>query len=123
MSSILGELTGLKLNLSVSDPCIQTQGVVQKNDNIYLNGALVDLSNITGATGFFDTDQSGTVTIGEVVAKVEGVYGDAEHQPQRLEVRGITKGDQSMVISVLTGINEGYLVMSAGTGPTGLCPI
>ena len=122
---ILAQLTAVKSNLAVSDPCM---ALAQKNDDIFLNGSLVDLSPIAGATAYFDSaDPSslGVVTIAEVVAKVEGRWkGNALPTAYTKNYDGFNTfaplGEEK-VIQVLTGINEGALIMDSGDGPINNC--
>jgi hypothetical protein len=119
---ILAQLTGVKSNLAISDPCMTLE---QKNDDIFLNGSLVDLSPIPGATAYFDTNHDDKVTIQEVVNKIESKWTGTllTAYPNKYEVGfgSFSPLTDDKVIEVLTGINEGWLVMDAGDGPTNLC--
>ena len=112
---ILGQLTSLKLNLAVT-ACNGTAGVVQYNDNLCLSG-IVNVSGISGAQTFFDLDKNGVVTVGEVVKKVESLWSGkltTNRADWKFSKVPVTKAQQSMIISVLAGINEGKLVLTSG---------
>jgi Prealbumin-like fold domain len=110
----LAQLTGLKLDLAITD--LQgTGGLVQKNDDICLD-AIVDVSGIAGATAFFGESSP---TVGEVIAKVEAGWkppaDDLSKNKNFWTFGNYTNGQLAgIVIPVLTGINEGTLLISPG---------
>ncbi len=106
---ILAQLTATKLNLAVTQ-LDGTGGIVQKNDDICLAGT-VYVSGIKGAANFFG---SSTPTIGDIVAKVEGKWTGKLTTNRSDWKFNLTTTKQTMVIKVLTGINEGTLVIDGG---------
>ncbi|HEU4527698.1 MAG TPA: hypothetical protein VFT80_07210, partial [Actinomycetota bacterium] len=121
---ILAQLTAVKSNLAISDEgaCF---GLEQKNDDIFLNGSLVDLSPIPGATDYFDTNNDDKVTIEEVVDVIEGHWtGSLQPSYPKKWNDGFSSFSpltDDQIITVLTGINEGWLIMDSGDGPSN-CP-
>jgi hypothetical protein len=119
----LAQLTGVKSNLAISDPCMT---LVQYNDDIFLNGSVVDLSPIPGATDYFDANNDDLVTIQEVVEKVEsnwtGTLLTSYPNSYNAGFSSFSPLTDDQVIAVLAGINEGTLIMDSGDGPINLCP-
>ena len=104
---ILAQLTALKLNLAIT--ALQGQnGLVQYNSNICLTGTL-NVASIAGATTFFGT---ATPTISAVVSAVEGKWNGHLTTNRSNWSFNVTKSQQSTLINVLTGTNEGWLVVS-----------
>ncbi len=107
---ILGQLTALKFDLAVTQ-LDGTNGIVQKNDDICLNGAL-NVSSISGATAFFGT---ATPTVGQVVAYVEARWtGKLTTTRSDWKFNFASDSQRSMIINVLSGINEGTIITNAG---------
>jgi hypothetical protein len=84
--------------------------LVQKNDNICLP-AVVNVSGISGATAFFGTS---TPTLQQIVNAVESRWTGSLTTNRNNWTFNLTNAQQDMLIKVLTGINEGTLVMSSG---------
>lgn len=107
---ILAQLTALKLNLAITQ-LDGTGGLVQKNDDICLGGT-VNVAGITGASAFFGTS---TPTVGQIVNKVELAWtGNLTTSRNNWSFSFTNNAQRDMIINVLTGINEGTLVMSSG---------
>jgi len=107
---ILAQLTGLKLNLAVTQ-LDGVSGIVQKHFDICLAG-VVNVSGISGATAFFGTS---TPTIAQVVAAVENRWTGSLTTNRNNWTFNLTGANQQdLVIRVLTGINEGSLLVSSG---------
>jgi uncharacterized repeat protein (TIGR01451 family) len=106
---ILAQFTALKFNLAITQ--LQgTSGLVQKNDNLCTAGT-IDASGISGAATFFGTS---TPTIGQVVNAVESKWTGNLTTNRNNWTWNLTTAQKSMLINVLSGINEGTLVMSSG---------
>jgi uncharacterized repeat protein (TIGR01451 family) len=106
---ILGQLTGLKSDIAIT--ALQgTGGLVQFNDNLCLAGT-VNVSGISGATAFFG---SATPTVQQIVTKVESTWTGKLTTLRADWTFNLTKAQQSIVIQVLTGMNEGTLITSSG---------
>jgi hypothetical protein len=107
---ILAQLTGLKLDLAITQ-LDGTGGLVQKNDDTCPAG-VVNVSGISGATVFFGT---ATPTVGQVVAAVENRWiGNLTTNRNDWKFNFSNNTQRDMIIKVLSGINEGTLVMSSG---------
>jgi len=107
---ILAQFTALKLNLAISQ-LDGSGGLVQKNDDICLAG-VVNVSGISGATAFFGTS---TPTIQQIVNAVENRWtGNLTTSRNNWTFNFSNNTQRDMIIRVLTGINEGTLVMSSG---------
>jgi hypothetical protein len=107
---ILAQLTALKFNLAITQ-LDGTSGLVQKNDDICLAG-MVDVSGISGATAFFGTS---TPTIQQVVDEVENRWtGNLTTSRSNWKFNFSNNTQRDRIIKVLTGINEGTIVMSSG---------
>jgi len=109
---ILAQLTAVKFNLAVTQ-LDGIDGIVQKNDDICLD-TVVDVSGIGGATAFFETS---TPTIEQVVDKVETTWNGTLTTRRRNWTFSLSKAQQNIVIKVLTGINEGDIIVDAGCAP------
>ncbi|HSL44287.1 MAG TPA: hypothetical protein VK897_12695, partial [Anaerolineales bacterium] len=106
---ILAQFTALKFNLAITQ--LQgTSGLVQKNDNLCTAG-VVDISSISGATAFFGTS---TPTVGQIVNAVENRWTGKLTTNRSDWKWNLTTAQKDMLIKVITGINEGTLVMSSG---------
>jgi hypothetical protein len=112
---VLAQLTGLKLDLAIS---ANNPPLTQFNDNL-CTGGLLDLMNVPGALAFFGTI---TPTVQQVLDKVEpywiGNLGSTNPKDWKFG-NPTTKQEWSsstydMIITVLTGMNEGSLVTSSG---------
>lgn len=106
---ILAQFTALKLNLAITQ-LDGSGGLVQKNDDICLDGT-VSVSSIPGATAFFGT---ATPTIGQIVTAVENRWTGNLTTNKNHWTFAFSKNEQEMIIEVLTGINEGTLIVSSG---------
>jgi prealbumin domain-containing protein len=102
---ILGQLTGLKSNLAVSalDP-----NPPQLNDDICTSG-VVNVSGISGATAYFGTS---TPTIGQVVTAIESKWTGTLGTNKAQWSFSLTNAQKTMFIAVLSGINEGTIIVS-----------
>jgi hypothetical protein len=88
-----------------------SDGLVQQNDDICLAG-VVDVSGISGATAFFGTS---TPTIQQVVDAVENRWtGNQTTNRNQWKVNFSNNAQRDMIIKVLTGINEGTIIISSG---------
>ncbi|HZJ22223.1 MAG TPA: hypothetical protein VFD54_02870, partial [Anaerolineales bacterium] len=106
---ILAQFTALKLNLAITQ-LDGTGGLVQKNDDICL-GAVVNVSGISGAATFFGTP---TPTVGQIVNAVENRWTGNLTTNRNNWTWNLTNAQKDMIIQVVSGINEGTLVMSTG---------
>ena len=106
---LLGQLTALKLNLAVTY-LDGTSGIIQKNSDLCL-AATVNVSGISGATALFGT---ATPTVGQIVNYVEGKWTGTLTTNKADWKFNLTNAQKDILIKVLTGINEGTLVMSSG---------
>ncbi len=106
---ILAQFTALKLNLAITQ-LDGTGGLVQKNDDLCTAG-VVDVSSISGATAFFGTS---TPTVGQIVNAVENRWTGNLTTNRNNWTWNLTNAQKDMIINVVTGINEGTLVMSSG---------
>jgi uncharacterized cupredoxin-like copper-binding protein/plastocyanin len=106
---ILAQFTALKLNLAVTQ-LDGTGGLIQKNDDI-CTAAVVDVSGISGATAFFGTS---TPTVGQIVNAVENRWTGKLTANRSDWKWNLTTSQKDMLIKVVSGINEGTLVMSSG---------
>ena len=102
---ILGQLTGLKSNLAVSalDP-----NPPQLNDDICTSG-VVNVSGISGAAAYFGTS---TPTIGQVVTAIESKWTGTLGTSKNLWTFNLTNAQKTMFIAILSGINEGTIIVS-----------
>jgi hypothetical protein len=106
---ILAQFTALKFNLAITQ--LQgTSGLVQKNDNLCTAG-VVNVSSISGATAFFGTS---TPTVAQIVTAIENKWTGKLTTNRSDWKWNLTNAQKDMVIKVVTGINEGTLVMSSG---------
>ena len=105
---ILAQLTATKDNLAITK--IQGPLLTQKNDDICLDGVL-DVSGIGGAEALFGSD---TPTIGDVVAVVEAGWTGTLSTNRNTWSWSFSKKDEGVVITTLTGINEGTIVLTTG---------
>ena len=106
---ILAQFTALKFNLAITQ--LQgTSGLVQKNDNLCTAG-VVNVSAISGATAFFGTS---TPTVQQVVDAVENRWTGKLTTNRSDWKWNLTNAQKDMLIKVISGINEGTLVMSSG---------
>ena len=106
---ILAEFTALKFNLAITQ-LDGSGGLVQKNDDIFLTG-VVNVAGISGATAFFGTS---TPTIQQIVNAVENRWtGNLTTNRNDWNFTS-TNGQKTMMIEVLTGINEGKIIVSTG---------
>lgn len=85
-------------------------GLVQKNDDICVAGT-VNVSGISGATAFFGTS---TPTVGQIVNAVESRWTGKLTTNRSDWKWNLTNAQKDMLINVISGINEGTLVMSSG---------
>jgi hypothetical protein len=100
----------LKFNLAITQ-LDGTGGPVQKNDDICLAG-VVNVSSISGATAFFGTS---TPTIQQVVNAVENRWtGNLTTNRNDWNFNFSGNPQRDMIIQVLTGINEGTIIVSTG---------
>ena len=106
---ILAQFTALKLNLAITQ-LDGTSGLVQKNDDLCTAG-VVNVSSISGAATFFGTS---TPTVGQIVNAVESRWTGNLTTNRNNWTWNLTNAQKDMLITVLTGINEGTLVMSSG---------
>ena len=106
---ILAQFTALKLNLAITQ-LDGTGGLVQKNDDLCTAG-VVDVSSISGATAFFGTS---TPTVGQIVNAVENRWTGNLTTNRNNWTWNLTNAQKDMIINIVTGINEGTLVMSSG---------
>jgi uncharacterized repeat protein (TIGR01451 family) len=106
---ILGQLTALKLNLAVTQRR-GTSGIVQKNDNLCSNG-LVNVSSISGASAYFGTT---TPTVKQVVDAIEDRWTGSLTTNRNDWRFNLTNAQRDMFIRLLSGINEGTLVLTSG---------
>ena len=106
---IFTQFTALKLNLPITQ-LDGTGGLVQKNDDLCTAG-VVDVSGISGATAFFGTS---TPTVGQIVNAVENRWTGNLTTNRSNWTWNLTNAQKDMIINVITGINEGTLVMSSG---------
>jgi hypothetical protein len=107
---ILAQLTALKLNLAITALQGTCGGLVQFHTNVCLTGVL-NVSGIPGATAFFGT---ATPTIDQVVDAVESRWIGVLTTNRANWRFNFTKAQQDMIIKVLTGTNEGFLLLSPG---------
>jgi hypothetical protein len=105
---ILAQLTGLELNLAIT----ATQGTcgAQFNTNICLGGVL-NVSSIPGATALFGTS---TPTIGQVVGFVTSKWIGTLTTNRSDWKFNLTTSQEDTVISTLSGVNQGTLIVSSG---------
>lgn len=105
---ILAQLTALKLNLAIT----ATQGTcgTQFHVNICLAG-VVNVSSIPGATALFGTS---TPTIAQVVNFVESRWTGTLTTNRNDWKFNLTPAQQNIVIQVLSGINQGNLIINSG---------
>jgi hypothetical protein len=106
---ILAQFTALKLNLAITQ-LDGTGGLVQKNDDLCTAGT-VNVAGISGATAFFGTS---TPTVGQIVNAVENRWTGNLTTNRNDWKWNLTNAQKDMIINVVTGINEGTLVMSSG---------
>ncbi len=106
---ILAQFTALKFNLAITQ-LDGTGGLVQKNDDICLTG-VVNVAGISGATAFFGTS---TPTIQQIVNAVENRWTGNLTTNRNDWSFNLTNGQKTMIIEVLTGINEGKIIVSTG---------
>jgi hypothetical protein len=107
---ILAQLTGLKSDLAVTQ-LDGTNGLVQKNDDICLAGVL-SVSSVSGATAFFGTS---TPTVQQVVDAVENRWtGTLSTNRSQWTFNFSNNAQRDMIIQILTGVNEGWLVTASG---------
>ena len=105
----LAQLTSVKLNLAITQ-LKGTSGLVQKNDNVCLAG-LVNVSGISGAAALFGTS---TPTIKQVVDFTEGKWNGKLSTKTSDWKFNLTNAQYDTLIKVLTGINEGTIVLTSG---------
>jgi uncharacterized repeat protein (TIGR01451 family) len=106
---ILGQLTSVKSSLAIT--ALQgTGGLVQFNDNLCPAGT-VNVAGISGAAAFFG---SATPTVQQVITKVESTWTGKLTTLKKDWTFNLTKAQQAIVISTLTGINEGTLITTSG---------
>jgi hypothetical protein len=106
---ILAQLTALKLNLAITQ--LQgSNGLIQYHPNICLNGT-INVAGIAGATAFFGTS---TPTIGQVVNAVESRWTGNLTTNRNDWNWNLTNAQKDMIIQVLSGINQGNLILSPG---------
>lgn len=106
---IFTQFTALKLNLAITQ-LDGTGGLVQKNDDL-CTACVVDVSGISGVTAFFGTS---TPTVGQIVNAVENRWTGNLTTNRNNWTWNLTNAQKDMIINVITGINEGTLVMSSG---------
>ena len=107
---ILAQFTALKFNLAITQ-LDGFGGLVQKNDDICLAG-VVNVSSISGATAFFGTS---TPTVQQVVDAVESRWtGNLTTNRNHWNFSFSNNNQRDMIITVLTGINEGTIIVSSG---------
>lgn len=107
---ILAQFTALKFNLAITQ-LDGSGGLVQKNDDICLVG-VVNVASISGATAFFGTS---TPTVQQVVDAVENRWrGDLTTSRNNWKFSFSNNAQRDMIIKILTGINEGKIVVSSG---------
>jgi hypothetical protein len=106
---ILAQFTALKFNLAITQ--LQgTSGLVHKNDNLCTSG-VVDVSSISGATALFGT---ATPTVGQIVNYVESRWTGKLTTNRSDWKWNLTNAQKDTIIKVVSGINEGTLVMTSG---------
>ena len=107
---ILAQFTGMKFNLAITQ-LAGSGGLVQKNDDICLAG-VVNVSSISGATAFFGTS---TPTIQQIVSAVENRWtGNLTTNRDDWSFSFTSTAQRDMIITVLTRINEGTIIVSSG---------
>lgn len=107
---ILAQFTALKINLAITQ-LDGTGGLVQKKDDICTAG-VVNVSGSSGAAAFFGTS---TPTVGQVVNAVESRWtGNLTTNRNNWTFNFANNTQRDMIINVVSGINEGTLVMSSG---------
>jgi hypothetical protein len=107
---ILAQFTGMKLNLAITQ-LDGSGGLVQKNDDICLAG-VVNVSGISGATAFFGTS---TPTIQQIVNAMENRWtGNLTTNRNDWNFNFANTPQRDMIITVLTSINEGTIIVSNG---------
>ncbi|HET6594988.1 MAG TPA: hypothetical protein VFG81_05165 [Anaerolineales bacterium] len=106
---ILAQFTALKFNMAITQ-LDGTGGLVQKNDDLCTAG-VVNVSGISGAATFFGTS---TPTVGQVVNAVESKWTGKLTTNRNDWKWNFTNAQKDMLINVITGMNEGTLIMSSG---------
>ena len=107
---ILAQFTALKFNLAITQ-LDGSGGLIQYNDDICLAG-VVDVSGISGATAFFGTS---TPTVQQVVDAVENRWsGNLTTNRNNWAFNFSNNTQRDVIIKVLTGINEGTIIVSSG---------
>jgi hypothetical protein len=107
---ILAQLTGLKLNIAVTALKGTCNNIQQFHEDVCLDG-VINVSSIPGATAFFGTS---TPTIGQVIDAIEARWTGLLSTNRNDWTFNLTKPQQDMVIKVLTGTNEGSLIVDPG---------
>ena len=107
---ILAQLTALKLNLAITALQGSCNGLLQFHLNVCLTG-VINVAGIEGATAFFGT---ATPTIDQVVDAVESRWTGFLTVNRNNWTFNFTKPQQDMIITVLTGTNQGNLILSPG---------
>jgi uncharacterized repeat protein (TIGR01451 family) len=102
---LLGQLTALELNLAVSS----SGGTpTQWNDNVCPTARL-NVSGISGATTFFGTS---TPTIAQVITAIASRWTGKLTTNRTNWTFNLTNAQASMLINVVSGINEGTLLIT-----------
>jgi hypothetical protein len=106
---VMAQFTALKFNLAITQ-LDGTGGLVQKNDDLCLT-ATINVAGISDATAFFGTS---TPTIQQVVNAVEDRWTGSLTTNRNNWTFNLTKAQLDMFIKILTGINEGTIILSTG---------
>jgi len=102
---ILGQLTALKSNIAIT---ILDPNPPQKNDDICRTG-VVNVSGISGAAAYFGTS---TPTVGQVVDAIEAKWNGNLTTNRNNWSFNLNNNQKTMFISVLTGMNEGTIIVT-----------
>jgi hypothetical protein len=114
---VLAQFTALKLNLAITQ-LDGTGGLVQKNDDLCLTGT-VNVSGIPGAGTLFEGAGSDNIlTVAQVVTFIESRWdGTLTTNRNNWTFGGggsLTNGQWDILIKVITGMNEGMLIVTDG---------
>ena len=107
------KLTALKLNLAITQ-LDGTGGLVQKNDDICLAGT-INVSGIPGAGVLFEGAGSDNIlTVQQVVTFIESHWTGNLTTNRANWTFNFTKNQWDTLIQVITGMNEGTLIVTSG---------
>ncbi len=110
---VMAQFTALKLNLAITQ-LDGTGGLVQLNDDICLAGT-INVSGIPGAGVMFEGAGSDNIlTIQQVVTFIESKWTGNLTTNRNDWTFNFTKSQWDTVIQVITGMNEGTLIVTAG---------